>query len=161
MAITIPILTDFNGRGIDRGIKQFQRLETKGQKAGFPHSQGRAIPAALALGAIGLAAKAGLDGVMADDEALANLQSTITSTGNAANITSESFFAYANQLQKVTGTGADQITQGAALLATFKNVRNETGKGIRFSTGRRKPRLTCQRRGSAIFQGLTRCWARR
>ena len=106
MAITIPILTDFNSRGIDRGIKQFQRLETKGQKAGFLIRKA-ALPAALALGGIALAAKAGLDGVMADDEALANLQSTITSTGNAANITSESFFAYANQLQKVTGTGAD------------------------------------------------------
>ena len=128
MAITIPILTDFNGRGIDRGIGQFKRLETKGQKAGFMIRKA-AIPAALALGAIGLAAKAGVDGVMADDEALANLESTLTATGNAANITSESFFAYANELQKVTGTGADQITQGAALLATFKNVRNEVGKG--------------------------------
>jgi hypothetical protein len=69
MAITIPILTDFNSRGIDRGIKQFQRLETKGQKAGFLIRKA-ALPAALALGGIALAAKAGLDGVMADDEAL-------------------------------------------------------------------------------------------
>lgn len=128
MAITIPILTDFNGSGINKGIKQFNRLETKGQKAGFLIRKA-AIPAALALGAIGLAAKAGVEGVMADDEALANLESTLTATGNAANITSASFFAYANELQKVTGTGADQITQGAALLATFKNVRNEVGKG--------------------------------
>jgi hypothetical protein len=104
MAITIPILTDFNSRGIDRGIKQFQRLETKGQKAGFLIRKA-ALPAALALGAIGLAAKAGLDGVMADDEALANLQSTITSTGNAANITSESFFAYARQGAKRSDPG--------------------------------------------------------
>ena len=27
MAITIPILTDFNGRGIDKGIAQFQKLQ--------------------------------------------------------------------------------------------------------------------------------------
>jgi hypothetical protein len=160
MAITIPILTDFNSRGIDRGIKQFQKLETKGQKAGFLIRKA-ALPAALALGGIALAAKAGLDGVMADDEALANLQSTITSTGNAANITSESFFAYANQLQKVTGTGADQITQGAALLATFKNVRNETGKGNQVFNRATKAALDLSKRDSAIFQGLTRCSARR
>jgi hypothetical protein len=151
MAITIPILTDFNGRGIDRGIKQFQKLETKGQKAGFLIRKA-ALPAALALGGIALAAKAGLDGVMADDEALANLQSTITSTGNAANITSESFFAYANQLQKVTGTGADQITQGAALLATFKNVRNETGKGNQVFNRATKAALTCRKRGLRSFR---------
>jgi hypothetical protein len=152
MAITIPILTDFNGRGIDRGIKQFQRLETKGQKAGFLIRKA-ALPAALALGAIGLAAKAGLDGVMADDEALANLQSTITSTGNAANITSESFFAYANQLQKVTGTGADQITQGAALLATFKNVRNETGKGNQVFNRATKAALDLSKKGFGDLSG--------
>jgi hypothetical protein len=152
MAITIPILTDFNGRGIDRGIKQFQKLETKGQKAGFLIRKA-AIPAALALGAIALAAKAGLDGVMADDEALANLQSTITSTGNAANITSESFFAYANQLQKVTGTGADQITQGAALLATFKNVRNETGKGNQVFNRATKAALDLSKKGFGDLSG--------
>jgi hypothetical protein len=152
MAITIPILTDFNGRGIDRGIKQFQKLETKGQKAGFLIRKA-ALPAALALGGIALAAKAGLDGVMADDEALANLQSTITSTGNAANITSESFFAYANQLQKVTGTGADQITQGAALLATFKNVRNETGKGNQVFNRATKAALDLSKKGFGDLSG--------
>jgi hypothetical protein len=152
MAITIPILTDFNSRGIDRGIKQFQRLETKGQKAGFLIRKA-ALPAALALGGIALAAKAGLDGVMSDDEALANLQSTITSTGNAANITSESFFAYANQLQKVTGTGADQITQGAALLATFKNVRNETGKGNQVFNRATKAALDLSKKGFGDLSG--------
>jgi len=152
MAITIPILTDFNSRGIDRGIKQFQRLETKGQKAGFLIRKA-ALPAALALGGIALAAKAGLDGVMADDEALANLQSTITSTGNAANITSESFFAYANELQKVTGTGADQITQGAALLATFKNVRNETGKGNQVFNRATKAALDLSKKGFGDLSG--------
>jgi hypothetical protein len=152
MAITIPILTDFNGRGIDRGIKQFQKLETKGQKAGFLIRKA-AIPAALALGGIALAAKAGLEGVMADDEALANLQSTITSTGNAANITSESFFAYANELQKVTGTGADQITQGAALLATFKNVRNEVGAGNQVFNRATKAALDLSKKGFGDLSG--------
>jgi hypothetical protein len=152
MAITIPILTDFNGRGIDRGIKQFQKLETKGQKAGFLIRKA-AIPAALALGGIALAAKAGLEGVMADDEALANLQSTITSTGNAANITSESFFAYANELQKVTGTGADEITQGAALLATFKNVRNEVGKGNQVFNRATKAALDLSKKGFGDLSG--------
>jgi hypothetical protein len=128
VAITIPILTTFNGRGIDRGIAQFRTLETKGQKAGFLIRKA-ALPAALALGAMGLAAKQGVQGVMEDDKALANLSSTLKSTGNAANITADGFFKYANELQSATGVGADQITQGAALLGTFKNIRNEVGKG--------------------------------
>jgi phage-related protein len=128
VAITIPILTTFNGRGIDRGVAQFKSLETKGQKASFLLRKA-ALPAAAALGGIALAAKAGVQGVMEDDKALANLTSTLKSTGNAANITADGFFNYANELQAVTGVGADQITQGAALLGTFKNIRNEAGKG--------------------------------
>jgi hypothetical protein len=89
----------------------------------------------------------------ADDEALANLQSTITSTGNAANITSESFFAYANELQKVTGTGADQITQGAALLATFKNVRNEVGAGNQVFNRATKAALDLSKKGFGDLSG--------
>jgi hypothetical protein len=128
MAITIPILTTFNGRGLDRGIAQFKSLETRGQKAGFLIRKA-ALPAAAALGGLALAAKAGVQGVMEDDKALANLTSTLKSTGNAANITADGFFQYANELQAATGVGADQITQGAALLGTFKNIRNEVGKG--------------------------------
>lgn len=57
MAITIPILTTFNGRGVDRGIAQFKSLGTKGQKAGFLIRKA-AIPAAAALGGLALGAKA-------------------------------------------------------------------------------------------------------
>ena len=57
MAITIPILTTFNGRGLDRGIAQFKSLETKGQKANFLLRKA-AIPAAAALGGLALGAKA-------------------------------------------------------------------------------------------------------
>ena len=128
MAITIPILTTFNGRGIDRSVAQFKNLETRGQKAGFLIRKA-ALPAAAALAGLALAAKAGVQGVMEDDKALANLSSTLKSTGNAANITANGFFEYANELQAATGVGADQITQGAALLGTFKNIRNEVGKG--------------------------------
>ena len=130
MAITVPILTEFNGRGINKAVKQFSRLETKSQKAAFAIRKA-ALPAALALGAIALAAKAGVEGVMADDVALANLESTLKSTGHAANITADGFFEYANQLQASTGVSATAITEGAALLGTFKAIRNETGKGNR------------------------------
>jgi len=128
MAITIPILTDFNSRGIDRAIKKFGQLETKGQKAAFAVRKA-ALPAGLALLALGAFAAKGVAGVMEDDKALTNLESTIKSTGGAAKITGKEFFAYANELQALTGVGADEITQGAALLATFTKIRNEVGKG--------------------------------
>jgi hypothetical protein len=55
VAITIPILTDFDGRGLDRGIKQFERLDGVGAKAGFAIKKA-AVPAGIALAALGAAA---------------------------------------------------------------------------------------------------------
>jgi hypothetical protein len=91
---------------------------------------GRAAPyAAVGLGLVALQARQGVAGVMEDEKALANLEATLKSTGNAANTTSKDFFAFANSLQAQTGTSAAAITQGAALLGTFKNIRNE-GEGV-------------------------------
>ena len=91
---------------------------------------GKAAPfAAIGLGLVAFQAKQGVAGVMEDEKALSNLESTLKATGNAANITSKEFFAYANQLQANTGVSAATITQGAAMLGTFKAVRNEVGKG--------------------------------
>ena len=128
MAITIPILTDFNGRGIDRGVKQFQQLEGKGAKAGFAIRKAF-LPAVAVLGGMALMAKQGVQGVMEDEAAVANLEATLKSTGNAVNTTAQGFFEFANKLQDTTGESAALITQGGAMLATFKNVRNEMGRG--------------------------------
>lgn len=53
MAINIPIISEFNGKGIQKAIKQFKQLETNGQKAMFILKNGAKAAAAgfLALGA--------------------------------------------------------------------------------------------------------------
>jgi hypothetical protein len=58
MAITIPIISEFNGKGIQKAIKQFKQLETNGQKAMFVLKNGAKAAAAgfLALGAAAAAA---------------------------------------------------------------------------------------------------------
>jgi hypothetical protein len=56
MALSIPIISEFDGKGIDKAIKEFQQLETAGEKAQFAIKKA-AIPAAAALA--GLAAAAG------------------------------------------------------------------------------------------------------
>ena len=86
MAITIPILTDFNGRGIDKGIAQFQKLETTGQKAGFLIRKA-ALPAAAAIGALAagavMATKAAAEDAAAADK-LANTLGRVTTANQAA-----------------------------------------------------------------------------
>lgn len=109
---------------------------------------GRAAPfAAAGLALVAYQAKQGVSGVMEDEKALNNLESTLKATGNAANISAQGFFRYANQLQSVTGVGADQITQGAALLGTFKAVRNEVGKGNQIFTRATAAALDLSKKG--------------
>jgi hypothetical protein len=109
---------------------------------------GKAAPfAAVGLGLVAFQAKQGVQGVMEDEKALTNLESTLKATGNAANITADGFFEYANQLQATTGVGADQITQGAALLGTFRAVRNEVGKGNQIFTRATEAALDLSKKG--------------
>jgi phage-related protein len=53
----------------------------------------------------------------------------IKSTGNAANVTAEGVEALAGKLEGLTGTEAESIQEGANLLLTFKNIKNEAGAG--------------------------------
>jgi hypothetical protein len=56
MALSIPIISEYDGKGISKAIKEFKQLETVGKKAQFAIKKA-AIPAAAALA--GLAAAAG------------------------------------------------------------------------------------------------------
>ena len=48
MALSIPIVSEFDGKGIDKAIKEFKQLETVGEKAQFAIKKA-AIPAAAAI----------------------------------------------------------------------------------------------------------------
>jgi hypothetical protein len=71
MTIAIPIITEFNGAGIDKAVKEFKNLETTGEKAQFAIKKA-AVPAGIAIAALAAGlidcAKAAID-----DQAAANL----------------------------------------------------------------------------------------
>ena len=64
MAVIIPIISEFDGKGLNKAIKEFQQLETSGEKAQFALKKA-AVPAAAALAgvafAIGSATKAAIE----------------------------------------------------------------------------------------------------
>jgi hypothetical protein len=51
MAINVPIISQFNSKGIDDAKKKFKELETPGQKAGFALKKAF-VPATAALGGL-------------------------------------------------------------------------------------------------------------
>jgi hypothetical protein len=89
MAINIPIISEFDGKGIKKASAQFKQLETTGEKAQFAIKKA-AIPAAAALGGLAIALGDATKAAMEDQQEQAALALT---------------------LQNVTGAGAAQTAQ--------------------------------------------------
>jgi hypothetical protein len=72
MAIKIPLITEFNDKGIKSAIKQFKQLETAGEKASFAIKKA-AVPAAAALGGLAVAGFKAAKAAMEDQKSSAEL----------------------------------------------------------------------------------------
>jgi hypothetical protein len=93
MAVVIPIISEFDGKGLSKAIKEFKQLETSGEKAQFALKKA-AVPAAAALAgvafAIGDATKAAVEDAKAQ-ELLALAITKNTSAGEANVKVAESY----------------------------------------------------------------------
>jgi hypothetical protein len=85
MAINIPIISEFDGKGVSKAIKQFKQLETTSEKAQFAIKKA-AVPAAAALAglavAMGDATRAAMED-QAEQSALALTLQNVTGAGAA------------------------------------------------------------------------------
>lgn len=59
----------------------------------------------------------------------AQTDAVLKSTGNAANTTNKEIVALAEGVEKLTGIEQETVREGANLLLTFTNIRNEAGRG--------------------------------
>jgi hypothetical protein len=125
MAINIPIITEFNGKGIERARKEFAQLEGAGAKAGFVLKKAL-LPATAALGAFGgfmIGAARGAEDARIANEKLGNV---LSSMGWGA--TTDRVSAYAEQLEKTVAVDADVIKATQTKLATFSNLTKTVNK---------------------------------
>jgi hypothetical protein len=112
------------GDGIDKGTEQ-------GAKQAKSHLS------ALASGALKLAGAAALGSFLraAFDEAQeakkvgAQVNAVIKSTGGVANVSAGHVLNLATSLSNVAGVDDELVASGENVLLTFKNIRNEAGKG--------------------------------
>ena len=140
MALSIPIISEFDGKGIDKAIKEFKQLETVGEKAQFAIRKA-AIPAAAALtavaGALGLAAKAAAE----DEQQQAILANTMQNVVGATDATVAATEDMISAMSRATGTADSELRPAfAALLTGTKNVGEATdalalAQDIAISTG--------------------------
>jgi hypothetical protein len=137
MAVFIPIISEFNSKGIDKAKKEFASLEGAGQKAQFAIKKA-AVPAAAALAAVGAAlfdaTKGAIEDAAAQDLLANNLRKTtgatdkqikanedwISTQGRLLGITDDELRPVLAKLAKATGdvTKAQQFANQAMDIAT-------------------------------------------
>jgi hypothetical protein len=119
MAINIPIITEFNGKGIQRARKEFAQLEGASAKTGFVIKKAF-LPASAALGAFGgfmLKAAKGAEDARIANQKLGNVLDSM-GFGQAT----DRVAAYAESLEKTIAVDADVIKATQTKLATFSNL---------------------------------------
>jgi hypothetical protein len=143
MAINLPIISEWNPAGIDKAINDFKKLETNGQKAAFAIKKA-AVPAGLALAALGAVAFDAVKAFAEDDAAaqklattlgnvtgasdkqIASVEDFITKTSQAAAVADDELRPALDSL--VRGTG--DITKAQDLLGLALDVSAGTGKDL-------------------------------
>jgi hypothetical protein len=145
MALSIPIISEFQGGGVDKAIRQFQQLDGVGAKTGFALKKAF-LPATAALGAltagIGLATKAAMEDEAAQLELARQLRTTTQATDAQIKAVEQSISAFSKQTAMaddqlrpalanlVRATGSLELSQKAmavtADLATAKNIDMES-----------------------------------
>ena len=126
MALSIPIVSEFDGKGISKAITEFKQLETVGEKAQFAIKKA-AVPAAAALtavaGALGLAAKAAAE----DEQQQTILANTMENVVGATDATVAATEDMISAMSRATGTADSELRPAfAALLVGTKNVGEAT-----------------------------------
>jgi hypothetical protein len=119
MALSIPIITEYVGTGLDKFKKELAQAETNTQKAGLVIKKAM-LPAVAAVGAFGgfmVNAARGAEDARIANEKLGSVLGTM-GFGDATKRVS----AYAESLEKTIAVDADVIKATQTKLATFSNL---------------------------------------
>jgi len=117
MAITIPIISEFDGQGISKAIAEFKQLETNGQKASFAIKKA-AVPAGLAIAGLAVALGDAAKGAIEDDAAQQVLALTLRNTTGATDKQVASVEDYISAQGKLLGVSDDKLRPALARLVS-------------------------------------------
>ena len=122
MALSIPIISEYDGKGISKAIAEFKQLETAGEKAQFAIKKA-ALPAAAALA--GLAAAAG-PAIMAASDLEENLSKVNVVFGEGA----ASIENFAKTAASSLGQSQNAVLQAAGTFGTFGKAAGLSGQDL-------------------------------
>jgi len=143
VAINLPIISEWNPAGIDKAIADFKKLETTGQKASFAIKKA-AVPAGLALAAVGAVAFDAVKAFAEDDAAAQKLATTLTNVTGASDAQVKSVEDFISKTSMAAAVADDElrpaldslvrgtgdITKAQDLMALALDVSAGTGKDL-------------------------------
>lgn len=115
MAIRIPIISDFDSKGLDKAVKEFQQLEGVGAKSAFAIKKA-ALPAAAAIGGLAVALGDATKSAMEDAAAQDQLAGVLRRSGMATDDQIALNEMWISTMSKATATADDELRPALATL---------------------------------------------
>ena len=122
MALQIPIISEFDGKGIKKAVAEFKQLEGAGKKTGFLLKKAM-LPATAAIGALGAGALKAVDA--ASDLAEAQSKVNVIFGDGAADI-----IAYSKTAARAIGQSQQSVLDAAGTFGTFGKAAGLSGKDL-------------------------------
>lgn len=116
MAIKIPIISEFDSKGLDKALKEFQSLEGAGAKAGFAIKKA-ALPAAAAIGGLAVALGSATKAAMEDEAAQVELARTLNISASATDAQVAATENMISKMSLASGIADDDLRPALASLA--------------------------------------------
>jgi hypothetical protein len=129
MAVTIPIVSEFNGKGISKAIKQFEQLEGAGAKANFA-LQKAALPAAAAVAGLGYALFGATQSAMEDQAAQVELARTLSISTSATDAQIKANEDLISKMSMASGIADDDLRPALASLARGTKDMGKAQEGL-------------------------------
>jgi len=115
--LSIPIIAEYDGKGIDKAIKDFKQLETAGEKAQFLIKKA-AVPAAAALAGVTAALGSAVAAAAEDEAQAAQLALTLGNVTGATDKQVKATEDMISAMSRATGTADSELRPALATLVT-------------------------------------------
>ena len=163
MAINIPIISSLDTKGFDKAKREFAALEGVGAKSAYAVKKA-ALPAAAALGALGVAAFDAAKGAMEDAAAQAQLTQTLKKNTTATDAQIKANEDWISTQGRLLGVADDELRPVIAKLATQTHSLTEAQKGAKLamdiSAATGKPLATVTDALAKAYGGNTKALAK-
>ena len=133
MALAIPIISEFDGKGVNKAIKEFQQLEGAGAKANFALKKA-AMASAVAFAGLAAGISLATKAAMEDAQAQAQLATALKNTTGATNAQIASSEQYISTLSRATGVADDQLRPALAALVRGTKDINQAQTTLNLAT---------------------------